>query len=137
MSPSALRHPEAIPRSAPVDLETLAFLRFHWARCRCLARQDFHSARPDHARAPEARAVALFRALTCPDALGGLRLFQLGATELSFDEKWLLAALTACARQDTDSLTFLLTRRLQKPARRQVGVLIMALSRSLGRSGRK
>lgn len=135
MPHSALRRPDPVPLPAWVDTETLAFLRMHWARSRCLARSDLFTCSTETlcnlACTVEARAIALLRALACVDGLGGLHLYQLGAEEVSFDEKWLLAALDAASVHDTDSLTFLLNSRLKAPARRQVGALIMALSRGL------
>ncbi|ABD56194.1 hypothetical protein [Jannaschia sp. CCS1] len=138
---SALRRPDPAPPPPPVDIDTLAFLRMHWARSRCLARSDLFTCSTQAlctlACPVEARAIALLRALASADGLGGLHLYQLGTAELSFDERWLLAALTAGASGDTDSLTFLLNSRLKAPARRQVGALIMALSRGLQRPSEK
>lgn len=126
----ALRLPDPAPTPL-VDTELLAFLRVQWARCRCLPRRDLFACSTTPLSTPEARTVALLRALECPDALGGLRLYQPGATEQSFDEKWVLAALAAGAARDTDSLTFLLHSRLGLPARRQIAALILGLARAL------
>lgn len=130
MSLTALRLPDLAPTPL-VDGEALAFLRVQWARCRCLPRTDLFACTNQALPSVEARAVALLRALASRDALGSLRLYQIGAAEVSFDEKWMLAALLAGATDDTDSLTFLLASRLKAPARRQIGALIVALSRAL------
>lgn len=123
------------PASHPVlDTATLGFLRVQGARSRCLARSDVFACSAtlcNKTCTVESRAISLIRALSCDEALGGLRLYEPGASDVSFDEMWLLAALQAGAREDRDSLTFLLARRLQKPARRHIGALIMALSRAL------
>ena len=132
MSLPALRLPDIDP-SPQVDLTLLAALRVHWARCRCLPRTAFFAHPPNTAQSVDAMIVSLLRALECPEALGTLRLYQPAARELSFDEKWLLAALSAGMVGDTDSLTFLLNRRLKRPARRQIGVQIITLSRALSK----
>jgi len=114
---------------------TLTFLRLVGARCRVMARTDLFRAcamlGEDQMRAAEAVATALIRGLTGAGGLGALRLYQPGATDLSFDERWLLAAISAAARDDVDSLTFLLARRLPKHSRRQFGFLLRALSDAL------
>jgi hypothetical protein len=113
----------------------LALLRVAGARCRVMARSDLFRAcamlSADRNRAAEAVATALIRGLTGAGGLGGLRLFQSGATDLSFDERWLLAAVSAADRFDTDSMTFLLARRLPMHTRRQIGFLIMSLSQAM------
>lgn len=127
---SALRLPDPDP-TPQANPALLAALRVHWARCRCLPRTAFFAQPPTTQRTVEAMTVALLRALDCPEALGALRLYQPGATELSFDEKWLLGALSAGGAGDLDSLTFLLNSRLTRTARRQIGMQIIALSRAL------
>lgn len=130
MTASALRLSE--PASPPwVDRDTLAFLRVHWARTRCLARSDLFTLPAQSSETLDGSAIALLRALSSADALGRLQFYQLGTPEQSFDEKWLLAALKAGASDDTDSLMFLLNSRLEAPARRRIGALVMALSRRL------
>lgn len=136
MSRSALRAPLSDP-GPDLDMQTLAFLRVHGARTRCLARSDVFTCCAatlcDKACPVEMRAVALLRALSAADALGALRFYEPGAREVSFDEHWLMSALSAAARDDTDSLTFLLARRLPQAVRRQIGALTIALSRALHR----
>lgn len=119
MSLSALRLPD--PQPMPhVDLALLAALRVHLARCHCLPRTEFFAPTPDTHRTVETMTVALLRALECSEALGRLKLYQPGATELSFDETWLLAALSVGRTGDMDSLTFLLNSRLNRSSRRRV-----------------
>ena len=81
--------------------------------------------------AAEHAATALFRVL--PRVLGRtrLRLYESGAVERSFDEDWLIAALDAAGRDDADSLTFLMARRLPNHARRQAACLVAMLARAL------
>jgi hypothetical protein len=119
-----------------MDQARLDWLRTVAGRCRAMAGDDLFRAcamlGADGAKqAADSYAIALFRSL--PGALGGarLRLYQPGATDRSFDESWLLAALAAGARGDDASLTFLLASRLPPPSRRQTGYLIANLSRLL------
>jgi len=119
------------------DQATLTLLRLVGARCRVMARTDLFRAcamlSGDRMRAAEAVATALIRGLTGAGGLPRLRLYQLGANELSFDELWLLSALSAANRGDSDSLTFLLARRVPAQSRRQIGFLVMALQQALAR----
>jgi hypothetical protein len=120
---------------AAVDRAMLAFLRMASARSGCAARADLFQAcaalSSDPTRAADALALALFRGLSGQGGLPKLRLYQPSAPEVSFDEHWLLGALDAAGRGDTDSLTFLLARRIPRHARRNVGFLIGALARVL------
>lgn len=118
------------------DRAGLALLRVIGAQCRVMARSDLFRAcamlSTDKTRAAEAVATALIRGLTGAGGLRhGLRLYQPGAPELSFDELWLLAALNAARHGDTDSLSFLLGRRLPHASRRQIGFLITSLAGAL------
>jgi hypothetical protein len=122
----------------PQDIrKALALLRVTGARCRVMARSDLFRAcamlSADKSRAAEAVATALIRGLTGGGGLPRLRLYQPGANEVSFDELWLLSALAAANRGDSDSLTFLLARRVPAHSRRQIGFLVMALQQALAR----
>lgn len=116
----------------------LALFRVVGARCRVMARADLFRAcamlSDDKTRAAEAVATALIRGLTGAGGIGGLRLYQPGAPELSFDERWLLGALSTARRGDVDSLTFLLARRLPHHSQRQIGFLVTALGEALDRA---
>jgi len=117
------------------DRHALALLRVTGARCRVMARSDLFRAcamlSEDKSRAAEAVATALIRGLTGAGGLPHLRLYQPGAGEISFDEHWLLSALAAATREDTDSLTFLLASRLPTVSQRQFGFLVTALAQAL------
>ncbi len=116
-------------------MRALALLRVVGARCRVMARADlFHACAmlsTDRDRAAEAVATALLRAFDGTGGLPRLRFYQPMAPEVSFDEHWLLAALAAAGRGDTDSLTFLVARRVPAYARRQVAFLVGALAHAL------
>ncbi|GAB5448362.1 hypothetical protein [Gymnodinialimonas sp.] len=117
--------------AATEDLTHLAILRLHWARSRCLPRYDLMATRAQAAPSVEAATLELLQALDCAEALGGLHLFEPGAQQLSFDEKWLLACLAAATAKDTDSLTFLLHSRLKRCVRRQIGARVLGLAELL------
>jgi hypothetical protein len=123
------------PVHPSVDHAALAFLRVTSARNRCLARGDLFKAcaalSVDPAREAEALAHALFSAFDGQGHMPRLQLYQVTADEVTFDERWLLSAIDAAARDDRDSLTFLLMRRVPKYVRRHIGFLISALAKSL------
>lgn len=130
MARSAFQLPQDNTAPAQVDRGVLALLRMTGARCRVMRR-----AAPVEAcallagpRAPEAAAALLLRGFNGENGVPRLRLYQPGAADVSFDEAWLLAALAAAKRGDTDSLTFLLARRLPRAARRPVGCLMRGLA---------
>ena len=124
----------AEPESLPVDRTTLAMLRVTGARCRVMARSSDAveaCALLHGGRAAETVAQVLLRVFSGEGGMPRLKLYQPGADDVSFDEAWLLSALAAADRQDHDSLTFLLARRLPKHARRPVGRLFVALAHAL------
>ncbi|MFN3955319.1 MAG: hypothetical protein ACK4LQ_12770 [Pararhodobacter sp.] len=85
-------------------------------------------------RAAPASAEALLRALEA--SLGrALVLYRPGEAMLSFDERWLLGLLDAAQRDDTDSMAFLLLRRLPHHACRQIGWLARQVMQRLARFG--
>ncbi|MEX3014483.1 hypothetical protein [Gymnodinialimonas hymeniacidonis] len=118
-----------------VDRPALAFLRVMAARNRCLGRSDLFEACAalsiDPAQEAEALAQALFSGFSGQGDMPRLRLYQPAADELSFDERWLMSALDAAQRGDTDSLTFLLARRVPNHARRNIAFLLNALGKCL------
>lgn len=113
----------------------LSTLRFIGARCRGMARGDLFKAcamlSDDRTRAVEAVGTALLRGLNGEHGMPKLRLYQLNSTDISFDESWLLSAISAARRGDETSLTFLLARRIPAHARRQIGFLVVALADAL------
>lgn len=115
----------------------LAMVRFTGARCRVMARSDLFRAcamlSDDRTRAVEAVCTALLRSFDGRADMPRLKLYEMTSVEVSFDERWLLAALAAAERGDTDSLSFLLGRRVPAPARRQIGFLITALVDAMAR----
>ncbi|MEJ6394145.1 hypothetical protein V8J82_12805 [Gymnodinialimonas sp. 2305UL16-5] len=123
-------HPSDSPPLVPQ--EDLAFLRVIAARSRCAARTDLFEAcallSMETSRAAETLALALFRAFSGQGGMPRLRIYQPAAVEISFDERWLLAALAAAKRGDRDSLTFLLARRIPRHAQRNIGFLVSALA---------
>lgn len=120
----------------PRDAARLDWLRRVAARSRGMPGEDMFracamlGARGD-AVAAEHAATALFRVLPRVMGLSRLRLFETGAAECSFDEAWLLSALSSAKRGDEDSLTFLMARRLPHHARRQAACLVGILARAL------
>ncbi|WP_224815718.1 hypothetical protein [Hasllibacter sp. MH4015] len=123
------------PQPGGATQPPLALIRVVGARCRVMARGDLFRAcamlSADRTRAAEAVATALLRAFDGLDGMPRLRLYQPGATERSFDEDWLLAALAAAERGDADSVTFLVARRVPRHARRQIAFLVRALAAAL------
>jgi hypothetical protein len=123
---------QSSPRpTTPLVPPVVKKLRFVARTCRAKARLDVFqacamlSAHPQ--AAAEAYADALLRALTA-----GFRrppvIYETTATEMSFDEQWLAATICAAAREDEDSLRFLLASRLPHHMRRQIGWLAAQLA---------
>ncbi len=125
------------PSAETIDRSPLSFLRVAAARNRCRARGDLFKAcaalSVDPGREAEALAQALFSGFSGQGDMPRLRLYQPAADELSFDERWLLSAIGAAQRGDTDSLTFLLGRRVPKHARRNIAFLLTALGKCLAK----
>lgn len=62
------------------------------------------------------------------------RFYRTGEAELSFDERWLLAAIDAARRADGDSLYFLIARRVPVHLRRWVAFLVRSVAATLDRN---
>ena len=126
--------PTGVAALDPVARTTLARLRLVGAQCRVLARsgpaESCAILSVESENRADAVARVLLRLFSGEGGMPRLRLYQPGAPEVSFDESWLLAALSAAARDDIASLTFLLARRLPRHARRPVGRLFVALSQA-------
>ena len=109
-------------------------LRFHATTCRASARLDIFDAcavlDADTNRAEDARIKTLLRVLGQaldkePDFL------RPGETALSFDERWLMAALRAKSEGDGDSFAFLICSRVEHSKRRVFGFLLSGVERAL------
>jgi hypothetical protein len=62
-----------------------------------------------------------------PEAVGSsLVIYRVGEGNLSFDESWILAMLERVDATDWDSLHFLIARRVSRPFRVAVRVLLGA-----------
>ena len=116
---------------AAVDRDArLEMLRAQAARCRTAAHLDLHRACTllplDRELAPVVFARALLR--TLGQALGKrLVIHRPGSDEVSFDERWLLRVIERLESGDTDSFTFLLSRRIPHEYRRSVAFLVHGL----------
>ncbi|NRB03364.1 MAG: hypothetical protein HRU30_08875 [Rhodobacteraceae bacterium] len=125
--------PEARPE-AEIAPEAMAFvnhLRFVAMACRVKPRQDlFHACallQTTRSASQEAHAEALMRCLD--QALGKKALlYAPGVTTLTFDEQWLMQLGLASARQDSDSVSFLLASRVNPEHRRLVRFLAARIS---------
>lgn len=106
-------------------------LRFHAATCRAKARVDFFHAclliDPKAEATDTARLEMVLRVMG--DALGNTPIFfRPGEPELSFDERWLIAVISARIQDDSDSFEFLMRRRVSHDKRRLFGALIAGLA---------
>lgn len=126
---------EATPATLPEGARGLLNkLRFHASQCRASAYLDIFSAcsvlDPNADRAEDAQMRVLLRVMG--QALEKEPVFHRpGEPTLSFDESWLMTALTARAEGDDDSFTFLLHRRVSKEKRRIFSLLLGGLSEFL------
>lgn len=113
----------------------LNHLRLVALECRSAARTDLFEAcallSTDKETSANAFSAALIKSL--PQALGlRPRLLRPGVQELSFDERWLVALLTAARAGDDDSFTFLLRSRVRSEAQRNMGYLIASCALKCG-----
>ena len=105
-------------------------LRFYATTCSASARLDIFAAcailDPDEARAEDAQIKTLLRGMG--QALGQEPVFlRPGTDTASFDERWLIAALTAKASGDEDRFAFLICRRVERSKRRVFALLLAGL----------
>ena len=132
MKPSYIQ-PLYAPDCTPVepDRTTLSALRIAACGCRASARLGVEQACAMIDASPEKALHTLLGAL--PEAFGRpTRFFRVGETELSFDERWVLAAIDAASRSDSDSLYFLIARRVPAYLRRWVAFLIRRVAGTYG-----
>ncbi|MEM6588836.1 MAG: hypothetical protein AAF641_10340 [Pseudomonadota bacterium] len=109
-------------------------LRFFTTTCRASAYLDIHEAcavlDPNEGRAEEAQIKTLLRVMG--QALGQEPVFlRPGEDATSFDERWLIAALSARAAGDQDSFAFLICSRVEPSKRRIFGQLLAGLAQFL------
>lgn len=109
-------------------------LRFFATTCRASAHLDIHAAcavlDPDEARAEEAQIKTLLRVMG--QALGKDVVFlRPGEDETSFDERWLIAALSAKSSGDEQSFAFLVCSRVEPSKRRIFGLLLSGIAQFL------
>jgi hypothetical protein len=132
MKPSSIQ-PLYAPDHAPVepDRSTLAALRIAACGCRASARLGVEQACAMIDASPDKALHTLLGAL--PEAFGHpTRFFRVGEAELSFDERWVLAAIDAASRDDSDSLYFLIARRVPAYLRRWVAFLVRRVADRFG-----
>ncbi|UOA26443.1 hypothetical protein [Pseudosulfitobacter sp. DSM 107133] len=111
------------PDQVEPDRATLAALRIAACGCRASARLGVEQACALIDASPEKALHTLLGAL--PEAFGRpTRFYRPGEAELSFDERWVLAAVDAARRSDDDSLYFLIARRVPACLRRWVAFLV-------------
>lgn len=125
-------------RRLPNDLRKLLnLLRFHAASCRASARLDLFEAcavldPTAPSRTEDVHAPILLRVLG--QALDAQPVFlRPGDEDVSFDEHWLIAVLSAVARADHDSFAFLVRRRVAPPKQRVFRSLVAGLATSFGK----
>lgn len=106
-------------------------IRFHATTCRASARLDiFHACAvldPHEGRAEAAQINTLLRVMG--QALGQDPIFlRPGEETTSFDERWLIAAITAKSKGDDNSFAFLILSRVDASKRRIFALLVSGLS---------
>lgn len=125
--------PDACPQVPEHLWPVLNRLRFQAVLCRAQARLDFFTAcaliDPAAQVPSDDRMRMLLRVMG--QALPSEPIFfRPGETELSFDERWLIAVIDAYARDDRDSLEFLVRRRVDPAKRRLFALLVSGVSDS-------
>jgi hypothetical protein len=106
-------------------------LRFHASTCRAAAYLDIHQAcavlSPETTKSEEAHMRILLRVLG--QALEKEPIFlRPGEKSQTFDERWLIAVITARMQGDDDSFVFLMHRRIDTSKRRTFCMLISGLA---------
>ncbi len=125
----------AVPRTVPAAMPEwhglLNHLRMIALECRVAAREDLFQAcallstKRDVARDAHARALlkCLRQAVAAP-----VTFYRPGTTQVSFDEAWLMQALTCKRAGDNDSFAFLIRSRVNPLYQRQVAFLLAGIS---------
>ncbi|MDX8352548.1 hypothetical protein [Cognatiyoonia sp. IB215182] len=138
----------ALPKDQPLDRhpdptipsgwrEPLNVLRVIALDCRSAAQADLFEAcavlSNKKSTARDAHARVLFKCMR--QAISRRPVFyRPGVEEVSFDEAWLMRAITAVDAGDLDSLTFLIRSRVPKPHQRHIGFLIQGVAEQLSRT---
>ncbi len=111
--------------------DVLNRLRVIALECRVSAQTDLFkacallSSQPETARDAHARAlIKCLRQVTARTTT----FYRPGTTEISFDEAWLVQALSAIKRGDGDSFSFLIRSRVPREHQRNIGFLIRGIS---------
>ncbi|MEJ6404815.1 hypothetical protein [Yoonia sp. 2307UL14-13] len=126
--------PKEAPKLPAAWREPLNTLRLIALECRSAASADLFKAcamlsiKEDTARDAHARAL-----LKCLRQAVYTRpvFFRPGVTDISFDEAWLMRAITAAQSGDADSLSFLIRSRVPKLYQRNIAFLIKGISEQL------
>jgi hypothetical protein len=110
---------------------TLNTLRIIALECRAEARTDLYEAcRLISAENSDSHAAVLIRGLR--SALERQPVFyRPGVQDVSFDESWLISALSACEAQDWHSLDFLIRSRVRTAHRRNIRFLLHGIVRHI------
>ena len=125
------RQPQSPPDMAAQWRDVLNALRVIALECRVAAQMDLFKAcamlstQPETARDAHARAlIKCLRQVTSRKTT----FFRPGTEEISFDEAWLVQALSAIKRGDGDSFSFLVRSRVPREHQRHIGFLIRGIS---------
>ncbi|MBB3995153.1 hypothetical protein GGR95_002804 [Sulfitobacter undariae] len=111
--------------------DLLNHLRLSAMGCRVAARTDlFEACALLTLEGEDAKRTFVATLVKClPDAVNKpIKWFQPGASELSFDEAWVMRCLASIEDNDTSSLAFLLRSRIAAPDRRYIGYLLGRIS---------
>ncbi|MEJ6404968.1 hypothetical protein [Yoonia sp. 2307UL14-13] len=114
--------------------DRLEELRVTALRCRAAPRQDLFKAcallSTDPDVAQEAYARALVKSLRL--ALDRkVTFYRPGTAQMSFDETWVMRAITCAQQGDTDSFAFLIRSRVPHIYQRQIAYLINGVAHKL------
>ncbi|KJZ17881.1 hypothetical protein TW80_16735 [Loktanella sp. S4079] len=132
--PIADATPSAEPKQPDMAAQwrdVLNALRVIALECRVAAQMDLFKAcallstQPETARDAHARAlIKCLRQVTSRTTT----FFRPGTEEISFDEAWLVQALSAIKRGDGDSFSFLVRSRVPREHQRHIAFLIKGIS---------
>lgn len=116
------------------DRDTLNRLRLCAMECRVAARTDLFEACALLALGGETSKHSFMSTFVkcLSDAVHApVKWYQPGATDVTFDEAWVLRCLSVIETGDTDSLSFLLRSRVAPRDRRYIGYLLGRISERL------
>lgn len=107
-------------------------LRLCAMECRVAARADlFEACALLTLDGEDAKLTFMETFIKClPDATRApIKWYQPGATDITFDEAWVLRCLASIRKDDTSSLTFLLRSRITPSDQRYIGFLLVRISK--------